>query len=122
MTGVRAGDVMVVALLVAAAVGSLWLVSGAPAGVRGSEAVIEVNGREVHRFKLGADRRITVNGPLGRSVIEIKGTRVRMLRSPCRDKICVHTRWIDSAGQSVTCLPNRVVIRIPGRKVDSVTE
>ena len=121
-TGIKSGDVLMVALAVGLAVFSMVALARAGNGGKGGVAVIEVNGRELHRVKLGEDRKITVRGSRGTSTVEFRGNRVRMLESTCRDKICVHTGWIDSAGQSVVCLPNRVVIRILGRGVDGTTE
>ena len=125
----RVGDILAVLLVLVAAGGSIMFVSRANAGEKGSLAVIEVNGREVRRVTLGsgqAARTITVNGWQGPSTFEVKDGRVRMVESACRDKICIGVGWIDSDGQSIICLPNRVVIRITGKrksgKVDTVTE
>ena len=93
-------------------------------------AVIEVNGKEVMRFAIGAgqaSRDFTVKGIQGKRTFKISDGRVRMVRSACRDRICVGVGWIDSPGRSIVCLPNRVVIRVTGKrggggKVDSVTE
>jgi hypothetical protein len=125
----RAGDIVVVVLVVAAAAASMLLVSRASAGEKGSLAVVEVNGKEVRRVTLGsgqAPRTITVRGWQGPSTFEVKDGRVRMVRSDCRDKICIGVGWIDTGGRSIVCLPNRVVIRVTGKsrsgKIDTVTE
>jgi hypothetical protein len=125
----RVGDILVVLLVLAAAGASMVLVSRANAGEKGSLAVVEVNGREVRRVTLGsgqAARTITVKGWQGPSTFEVKDGRVRMVKSACRDKICVGVGWIDSGGRSIICLPNRVVIRVTGKrktgKIDTVTE
>jgi hypothetical protein len=125
----RVGDILVVFLVLAAAGGSMVLVSRANAGEKGSLAIVEVNGREVRRVTLGsgqAARTLTVKGWQGPSTFEVKDGRVRMVKSACRDKICVGVGWIDSGGRSIICLPNRVVIRVTGKrksgKIDTVTE
>lgn len=122
----KIGDIIVVALVLAASVVSVVLIARAGAGERGSAVVVEVNGKQVMRLGLSADRRVTVRGWRGPSTVEVKGRRVRMLSSTCRDKICVATGWAGGPGKSIVCLPNRVVIRVsggrkPGR-VDAVTE
>lgn len=125
----RAGDVVLVVLILVAAAASMFLVSRAAAGEKGSLAIVEVNGREVRRVTLGsgqAARTITVKGWNGPSTFEVKEGRVRMVKSACRDKICIGVGWIDTAGRSIICLPNRVVIRVTGNrksgKIDTVTE
>jgi hypothetical protein len=125
----RAGDVVLVVLILIAAAASMLLVARATAGEKGSLAVVEVNGKEVRRITLGSNqpaKTYTVNGWNGPSTFEVKEGRVRMVRSSCRDKICIGMGWIDTAGRSIVCLPNRVVIRITGNrksgKIDTVTE
>ncbi len=127
--GVRPGDIVLVVLFAALAVISLVLVSRASAGEKGSIAVIEVNGKSVMRIALGknqSSRRFEVRGVSGISTVEVKDGRVRMVESACRDKLCVGVGWIDSRGREIVCLPNRVVLRVTGRRgggeVDSVTE
>ena len=125
----RAGDFVMVVLVVAVAAVSMVLVARASAGKKGSLAVVEVNGREVRRVALGAgqaSRALTVDGWQGPSTFEIEDGRVRMTASDCRDKVCVGMGWIDTPGRSIVCLPNRVVIRVTGGRkagnVDTVTE
>ena len=87
--------------------------------------VVQVDGEEVIRASLADDRRFSVDGPLGRTEIEIKRKRVRVVDSPCSRKICVHTRWIDKPYQTIICIPNRVVIRLlssdDNGKLDGIT-
>lgn len=125
----RVGDVVVVVVVVAASVVSMLAIAHARTGARGGEAIVEVDGREVHRFVLsdGQPRReIRVEGANGPSTLVIEDGKARMVRSTCRDKICIGMGWVDSSGQSVVCLPNRVVIRIVGSRkpsgVDAVSE
>lgn len=128
----KVADAVLVLLLVVASAASLVLLSRANAGEKGSMAVVEVNGKEVKRVALGdgqKTRTLIVRGVNGASTIEVKGGRVRMLESRCRDRICIRQGWIDSRGETIVCLPNRVVIRVTGKRgtggggqVDSVTE
>jgi hypothetical protein len=63
-------------------------------------------------YSLDEPTRFAVDGPLGSTEIEIDGNRVRVIDSPCRDKICVSGGWISQSGQWVACLPNRVFLRV----------
>lgn len=67
------------------------------------------------RLPLSEDKTIEIPGPLGKSVVEIKNRKVRILSSPCPDKLCVKQGYISESGQVIICLPNRVVIKIEGR-------
>ena len=64
----------------------------------------------------------SVDGPLGETVIEIDEGSVRVLSSPCPEKICIRSGSISRPGQWIACLPNRVFITIKGRdnkKIDA---
>ena len=65
-------------------------------------------------YPLGADRTVTVSGPLGDTVVEIRGGQARVLSSPCAEKLCVRSGAIARQGQWIACLPNRVFIEVRG--------
>jgi hypothetical protein len=86
----------------------------------GKLVVIEVDGKLVGNFSLGEDRLIPVDGKLGTTRVEIVGNGVRVLDSPCPHKLCVKSGSISRSGETLVCLPNRVVIRIKGKGEPSV--
>lgn len=63
---------------------------------------------------LAADRTLHVHGPLGDSVIEVNQGRARFISSPCAGQSCVHSGWLQAAGDMTACLPNRVSLQIVG--------
>lgn len=65
-------------------------------------------------YPLDQDRVVTVGGPIGDTLVEIRGNRARVIESPCRDKICILTGHLDATGAWTACLPNRVFVRIEG--------
>jgi len=116
---------VLVILVVAVAVSSIVALARANPE-KGSRAVVEAGGRQVDTYKLGnsgTPERFSVRGDLGIGVFEIENGRVRMVSSPCRDKICIHRGRIDQAGETIICLPNRVAIRVLGQaRVDALSE
>ena len=107
------GDVVVVLAVLALSV--FLVVQGvADAGADSRlEVSVSANGEEVLVRPLGEDTfELTVPGYAGDSYLEISGGRVRMVDSACPDKLCVRTGWISRPGESIVCLPNRVVIEI----------
>jgi hypothetical protein len=127
---IKPADIVLVALVIAASVATMVMITSAKATEKGSVAVIEVNGKPVERITLGQgqpDRLFMIHGFTGWNLVEVKDGRVRVKNSDCRDKVCVGMGWIDTQGRSIVCLPHRVVIRVTGKrggkgKVDSVTE
>jgi hypothetical protein len=67
-------------------------------------------------YPLDAEATVRIPGPLGETVVEIEDGSVRVISSPCPEKICVKTGRISKPGQWIACLPNRVFISIQGRK------
>lgn len=69
-------------------------------------------------YPLSADRELRVAGPLGDTVVEIRGKSVRIVASPCPNKICIAAGAIERPGQWLACLPNQVFVSIEGRRAD----
>jgi hypothetical protein len=106
------GDKVLIVILLVLGVASLFLLRLIIHS--GDVAVVEVDGRPLCRLDLSRDVWRTVQGPLGETVIQVRGGRVRIADSPCPHKICVRTGWVDQAGRMIVCLPNRVVVRVEG--------
>jgi len=109
--GLTRGDrwVLSAALLALAAA---WAALG---GDEGGMALVTQEGRVVARLDLERPTRLTVDGPLGQTVLEVAEGRVRFLSSPCRGQLCVHAGWLSQGGAFVACLPNGVAVRIAAR-------
>jgi hypothetical protein len=56
---------------------------------KGDWVVIQVDQNEVARLDLTIDQTIQVKGPLGLTEIEVKKEQARIVRSPCKNKICI---------------------------------
>ena len=80
----------------------------------GSAALIRSAAAEPRRLSLSHAGRYTVDGPQGETVIEIEGGRARIVASPCTNQHCVRAGWVSRSGHAVTCVPNRVSLRIEG--------
>lgn len=71
--------------------------------------IVRLDGQVVAESSLRLNRRITIEGPLGRSQIEILNGRVRVASDPSPRQLCVRQGWIPPGGAAV-CLPNRVSV------------
>jgi hypothetical protein len=80
---------------------------------RGTAArlLVEGDGRR-WEFPLDAAETVKVAGPLGDTVVELRGRRARVVSSPCTNQTCVAAGTIHGRGQWIACLPNRVMVRV----------
>lgn len=72
-------------------------------------SLIELNQLEPYQL-------VELVGPLGISTVEIKEGKVRMLSSPCPDHICMGMGWMGNHGQTIACVPNRIIIKVISAK------
>lgn len=56
----------------------------------------------------------------GKNIIEIKDDNISIIDASCTDKVCMHPEYINKPGQSLVCLPNRVMIEIKGDIEDDI--
>ena len=78
---------------------------------------IQVNGQEIKRIIF--DKKIIGNTfPIkteyGYNLVEIDDEKVRVIEADCPDKIDVKQGYISRIGETIVCLPNKLVIEIKG--------
>lgn len=117
-------DIILVLVMLAAAMMALLIINY---GVKkkGTYAVVKVDGQELYKLELDKDTTIDVAGYQGGlNRIEVKAGKVSMTEADCPDELCVKTGKISRTGETIVCLPHRVVIEIKstqgGNTIDSV--
>ncbi len=83
-----------------------------------TEARVQTGDGHRHDLPLEHDTTLRVPGPLGDTRIEVRDGRARIADSPCSDKFCVHYGWLHRGGETIACLPNRVVLQLAGAEQD----
>jgi len=107
----RKNDLLLVAvLLIASAV--LWLLFARPGDV-GGWAVVTVDGEEIGRYALHEEREITI-GDEDYNILTIRDGKAAVTEANCGDHTCVRTGEVSRTGESIVCLPHKVVVRIEG--------
>lgn len=48
------------------------------------------------------------------NLLSVSGSEVSMEAADCRDQICVHHRPVSAGGESIICLPHRLVVEMAG--------
>lgn len=83
--------------------------------------VVSMDGEEFGSWSLSEDYTVEI-GDGNRLVI--KDGEADMIWADCPDKLCVNQKSISREGESIICLPNKVVVSIVGGEestVDAVT-
>ena len=97
-------------------------------GSRGEEndlfAVIYVDGKAQKKQSLSADAVFSLPGHPAVQ-FEVRNRSCAFVHSDCPDQICVHSGFLRAPGQSASCLPNRITLRIeraddPGQVGDAL--
>lgn len=86
----------------------------------GSYAVIKVDGKVIKTLDLNSgETTIEVNGYQGGvNKVVINDGKVSMTDADCPDELCVKTGKISRVGETIVCLPHRVVVEIKGSQYD----
>jgi hypothetical protein len=87
---------------------------------KGDWAVIEVDQKVVKRVPLGKNQIIPVEGRLGVTQVEILDGRAHIHSSPCQNKICINSGFIQSTNRVAACLPNRVILKVQSNSIPGV--
>lgn len=88
----------------------------------GGYVAVVVNKEIKETFSLSENREYTISDGEHINIIKIEDGKVWITEANCPDKLCVKQRKIDKNGQSVICLPNKVVVKIVSDKENEVDE
>ena len=108
-------DLLVILMFLAAGLGfALVLFAG---GKAGTQVQIRVDGELIRSFPLDSDMTCEIQGADGgRNLLVIRNGEAWIQEASCPDGLCMHMGKISRAGQSVICLPNKVVVEIAGNE------
>lgn len=78
----------------------------------GQKVVITSQQNEIGVYELQSDRTIIIPCGEAYNVVEIKDNHVRVVESDCKNQICVQTHAISNSGESIVCLPHKLIVTI----------
>lgn len=94
-------------------------------GEAGGEAVIYVDGKEYQRLPLDKDTKVQIDVNGNMNVVMIQDGYADVTDADCPDKLCVNQRKIRLEGETIVCLPHKLVVEIIGgekQEIDSVAQ
>jgi hypothetical protein len=109
----KIGDYIITLIFISVAV--VFLLSWTINSQKGSYAHINASGK-IYEYPLNEDRIVKItSGRKGLAVFEIKGGKIRFLKSNCPRGICKKFGYISRPGQTSICIPNRIAVTIKGK-------
>lgn len=115
----KPGDLALLALGLTIGTGS-WLAVRFLENQRdASSVIIQTYGK---KFEINLkDTTLIIPGPLGETELRIEDGEAWIQKASCPNKLCVRQGRISRPGESIICLPNKIVITIKGLKTDALT-
>lgn len=110
------GDLVLIALVAAAAVALLFVLRPR-GGSEGLTAVVSLDGTVVAEYALAdydQPTLVNVEGAPYPIVLELSHDGVRVAESHCPGQDCLRTGTIHAAGQQIICLPNKLILSLKG--------
>lgn len=113
----KADWILIICIVLFAGATGLWsyLNRAAKLGEAGMQVVVTIDGEEYQRFSLAEDTRLELPTSHGNSVLVISDGSCFMESAHCPDQICVKHKPIQVTGESIICLPYKIVVSIEGR-------
>lgn len=110
----KKNDVIMIAVIVIIALAAFVGVNlYGEQNTKDAQAVVTIDGKEYGSYPLAEDTTVKIeseNGGFNLLVIEDGAASVE--EASCPDKICVRHKPIDKTGETLVCLPNKVVVEI----------
>ncbi|MDR1568724.1 MAG: NusG domain II-containing protein [Streptococcaceae bacterium] len=78
-------------------------------------AELRVDGKLIKSFDLTSDKAISyryIEDDGDYNLIEVKDHRIRIKEANCPDQVCIRRGWIKKAGETIVCLPHKLVIEV----------
>jgi len=107
-------DLVFIILILFFSIVSFWAIhkrSGPSSGM--SRVYIYQENKLLEESGLDKDKIITILD--GKMRLELKGGRVRVLDTDCPHHICKNMGWIKYNGETIVCVPNKVLIEIKSK-------
>ncbi len=104
--------ILVTVILLIAVTGILFINLNKKAG---TDVVVNIDGTEKYRYSLSEDITVDIKtGENGEHVntLVIENSEAYVSHADCPDGICTQYRPVSYAGESIICLPHKVVIEI----------
>ncbi len=109
----KKGDIILIIFILLLAIGFIGMKVFSPK-TSGSEVLVTIAGKPYATYPLKKDGIYKI--PVGEhfNTIQISDAKVKVIDADCPDKLCVKQGKISFNGETIVCLPNKLVVEITG--------
>ena len=86
----------------------------------GNTADIYIDDKLVQTIDMSVDDEYTFQTDKGSNTVEVRNCAVSMKSADCPDKVCVRMGTKNRNGETITCLPHKLVIEVHGGQEQEV--
>lgn len=102
----KKGDIFIIITVLALAIASSALLFFGKG--EGRTVIVKENNETVYKGSLYENKVIELDG----NTVEIKDGAVTVIKADCKNQICVNHAAITEKGESIICLPNKVIAEL----------
>ena len=114
----KRADIILAAVILAAAF--LFLGWRQFTRTEGNTVVVTVDGKETARFALDREVDVQLDGAGGVNRLVIHDGLAEVTDADCPDRLCVKESSIRYSGETIVCLPHKLVVRIESDEMPEV--
>ncbi|MBC8590830.1 NusG domain II-containing protein [Wansuia hejianensis] len=115
------GDKILIIVVIFFTVISLGFIKRQALSNDGKYISIQVDGKEIKKIIFDKNiegKTFPIETEYGYNLVEIGNEKVRVIEASCPDQIDVKQGYISKIGETIVCLPNRLVVEIKGMDID----
>lgn len=113
-------DIVLAAVIIIIAVAGLLFINATK--VQGNRVVVKINGIETRSYLLSENTEFEIKtgkNDKDYNIVVIENEKVFVTEANCPDGICKDYRPISYVGETIICLPHKVVVEIVGDNADT---
>lgn len=111
-------DIILFAVIIIIAVSGLLILNFSRA--EGKSVIILIDGVETARYSINTNLEKVIETENGSNTLVIKSGKVSVKNADCPDLVCVKHREISKDGETIICLPHKLVIEISKETDDNL--
>lgn len=115
--------IIIVALMIISFLPEVILVMILGKGYDNTYAEVTIAGELYKNIPLSehkGEETIEVKTKTGVNIIKVSDDKISIVEADCPDKVCMKPGFIHKPGESLVCLPNRLMIQIKGNSEEDI--